>query len=476
MRTWQSDVGLTLKPGDRAELLVGDLALARALFAGIPAARLLARMRLASDERDFDVIAQGGKVIGTSTWDAMMSRVLGECPSALEKIKRLVARQTRAASDEGPLRVSETCMAVLGFALSVSLDPDASPAEIFGDRPLGDYDEPHVARACSVLEPRLGTPQSDRRAILFEACMRLTVRASAGPWHIEKIAAAIAQLADSELHLTLLRRSSAALYPLAFDSEIGPVDRRMALLERAEIDAVVAKDPRELASAIARSERVSRVPAHLDTLIADLTTLLHGPGDLVLAIPPPDLDAHEMTPIPSARPSWVPADWSSPDALAALADAVERGTTTVPRLYGLVTRAGEPALDAIGAEMLRVVSHPFASAAFAELLARSGRPRDVIRLVTYFAITPDPAAAAHALSACSAVELPSVLRAWLEAMLPSDGAPAPHGENPDTSSAARLTACVSSLAPYPRLYGAVRPLLARVTEPPPNSSDSPEAV
>ena len=95
--------------------------------------------------------------------------------------------------------------------------------------------------------------------------------------------------------------------------------------------------------------------------------------------------------------------------------------------------------------------------------------------MTYFAVAPDPADAARALAACASPELPSILRAWLEAMLPSDGGVAPFGENPETSSAARLTACVASLSPYPRLYGAVRPLLARVSEPPPRNSDGPQA-
>jgi hypothetical protein len=131
-----------------------------------------------------------------------------------------------------------------------------------------------------------------------------------------------------------------------------------------------------------------------------------------------------------------------------------------------VWRGGGPALDAIGAEMLRVPLHSAASDAFAEILARSGRPRDVIRLVTYFAITPDPDAAARSLNACGAPELPAVLRAWLEAMLPSDGTTPPDGDDPSTSSAARLHACVSSLAPYPHLYAAVRPLLVRVSEAP----------
>src|SRR5262249_5603489 len=97
MHTWHSDVGLTFRPGDRAELLVADLALARALYSGIPAARILARMRLASDERDLEAAARGNRTT-MSSWDAMMSRLLGASPIALEKLKRAVARQTRAAS------------------------------------------------------------------------------------------------------------------------------------------------------------------------------------------------------------------------------------------------------------------------------------------------------------------------------------------------------------------------------------------
>ena len=54
MRTWETDVGLTLRPGDQLELRVIDLSLARAFYEGIPAARLLARIRVRSDERDLD--------------------------------------------------------------------------------------------------------------------------------------------------------------------------------------------------------------------------------------------------------------------------------------------------------------------------------------------------------------------------------------------------------------------------------------
>ena len=477
MRTWQSDVGLTLRPGDRAELLIADLSTARAFYAGMPAARLLARMRLASDQAD--LAAPPRRKVEGSSWDANLSRLFGGSAPALERVKRAVARQTRAASEDGPLRASEASVGALAFTLAASTDPESSASEVFAATFCGAFGEQMLARACAAHDPRFASAASDRRAAVFEACVRLATRAWAGPWPAEKMIEAIAQLADSELHLTLLRRSSAALFPLSLETEIPEGDRRMALLERAELDAIVQKDPRELASAIARSERDMPVTAHLDTLLADLGTLLGAAGDLVIAIAPPDLasDDEETAPVASIRPSWVPTDWTSHEAASALADAVERGTTTVPRLEGLIARGGEPALDAIGAEMLRVAAHPFASAAFAELLASSGRPRDVIRLVTYFAVAPDPAGAAHALNACGAAELPSVLRAWLEAMLPSDGAPAPFGENPDTSSAARLTDCVRALAPYPRLYGAVRPLLSRVSEaPPPQSSDGPDAT
>jgi hypothetical protein len=181
-------------------------------------------------------------------------------------------------------------------------------------------------------------------------------------------------------------------------------------------------------------------------------------------VPVQELAAH----VPSVKPvSWMPTSWASPDAAAVLANALERGHTTLPRLRGILARGGDPALDAIGAEMLRVAEHPFASAAFAEVLARTGRTRDVMRLVTYFAVAPDPSRAATALGACNSPELPNVLHAWLTSMLPNDGALAPHGEDPITSSAARLSACVSALRPFPHLYASVRPLLERVTEAPP---------
>jgi hypothetical protein len=154
-----------------------------------------------------------------------------------------------------------------------------------------------------------------------------------------------------------------------------------------------------------------------------------------------------------------------------LASALERGATTAPRARSVILRGGDPALDAIGAEMLNVAAHPFASAVFADILGRASRERDVVRLVSYFAIAPDVANAAHALATSNRREVPMVLRAWLESILPADGTnapPAEPGSDPDLSASARLMRCVAALAPYPHLHAAVKPLLQRASELPPS--------
>ena len=235
---------------------------------------------------------------------------------------------------------------------------------------------------------------------------------------------------------------------------------------------MIVRDPptgmtREIASAIARLEAEAHASTHLDSLVSDLARLLTLSGTLVLALPydATTRDAPSPPP-PSMRPSWLPTDWSSPDTASALAEAVEHGAVTPPRLHAIVARGGDPALDAIGAEMLRVAQHPFASAAFSEVLSRSARPRDVMRLVTYFAVAPDPTVAARALATSSAPDVATVLRAWLEAMLPQDGSLPPFGEDPHTSSSARLKVCITALQPYPVLYREVCPLLERLSAAP----------
>jgi hypothetical protein len=475
MLEFEGDLALHLElhPTDRVDLVVVDASLARALFDGIPVARLLGRARLAYDERD------GSDP--SSSWDALMGRLLGQSAETKERVKRSVARHTRVAVDEGALRASDSVVATLVYAVAASGDADASLSEIFPARRVAaTTPDGAVVRACASFDPRLASPSADLRAPMFEACVRLATRAQLGPIAWQRLKDSADKLRGPELALTLLRTAQGSLFPRPVDEdEIAPTERRMARLDRAEVDALVAKDPHELATAIVRIDNASapssgraRDSARLDTLIADLARLLSYEGALVLAISPSEtsLDDDELPEGRESRPSWQPYDWASAEAATGLAEALEKGATTAPRVRAVVLGGGDPALDAIGAEMLHAALHPFASAAFAEILAHSARPRDVMRLVTYFAVAPDPSVAARALSVCTAPELPRVLSAWLEAMLPSDGELAPSGDDPDTSSAARLTACVAALAPYPHLHRAVRPLLQRVSDAPPASA------
>ncbi|HEX7600654.1 MAG TPA: hypothetical protein VF316_03570, partial [Polyangiaceae bacterium] len=295
----------------------------------------------------------------------------------------------------------------------------------------------------------------------------------AGPWPAARLIDANRRLFRSELGVALLRPSQAPLYPRSIDAELPRVGRGMAPLERAEIDHLLARSPQDLAAALARIDATSgalRSALTLDRLMADVSTLMKRQGTLVLAradVP----QAVEDDTVESTRPSWQPSDWSAPKTVLTLASALERGTMTLPRAWVAVTRGGDAALDAIGAEMLEIHAHSFASAAFSEILARSARPRDVMRLVTYFAVAPDPHAAARTLALCHSAELPSVLRAWLEALLPTDGGDVPFRADPETSRGGRLSACISALRPYPHLFSAVSPLLVRVSDHPPLSNE-----
>lgn len=464
------ELGIDVAPGQDVELFVADLSLSRAFYEGVPAARLLARVRLAYDERD--VGGAGG------SYDALLAELLGGVRPALDRVRKAVARHGRAASDEGALLAPEGAATALVWAVALAPDIDASLAETVGEGSgvvrVSDVNEAGefmvaVQKGCGALDARLlpeGSASSPRVA-LFEACVRLAARQAIGPWPRERVTRAHALLYASDLGVSLVRLASQPLLPRSIEIETRRRDRRMARLERTELDALVRRDPRELASAIARLEGDAHDSTRLDSLVADLTRLLSVSGTLVLAVPYPDATREALpSPPPSMRPSWLPTDWSNPDTVAELADALEHGALTPPRLHAVVLRGGDPALDAIGAEMLRVAQHPFASAAFSEVLSRSPRPRDVMRLVTYFAVAPDPALAARALAASTAPDVATVLRAWLEAMLPQDGSLPPVGDDPNTSSTARLRACIAALQPYPALYREVCPLLERLTTPP----------
>lgn len=309
--------------------------------------------------------------------------------------------------------------------------------------------------------------EADPRGPIFEACIRLTASARIGPMPVVRLVDASRKLSRAGLALL---KPGPALFPPAIEADLTRRSRRMVAVDRPTLEALAKRDPRDLAGTIARIEPVNLKdtsppgtgPAalRLDSLLADVATLVTHAGVLVLAVVPNVPDTGTQ-PEPLARASWHPQDWSSPHAALMLASALERGNATLPRAYALVQRGGDAALDAIGAEMLNVEAHAFASAAFAEILARRARARDITRLITYFAIAPEPSLAARTLAACNAPELPMMLRSFLESMLPQDGSQVPRRTEP-TSSAARLSQCIQALRPHRALFEAVRPLLERI--------------
>ena len=421
--------------GRELAFAIVDLGVARAFWEGVPCARLLARVRLDRDERDLVGLAAraSGVDVPTSSWDVLIARLLADVAPAFERVKRSVARHGRAASDEGPLAASDEVIAALVIALlsSSESDGDASPAE--GCAGSGEV-HIDVRRACGRLDYRLQDPKANRCAPAFEACVLLTSFARSKP--------ASAVLFPSLRDLL----SPAALYPqIAEDGDDVPDrDRRMMLTERGALERVVAHSDR-------LKSIVGPFLAHRGTIVA-----------VPVAAPMSTVD---VPPVPPS--SWMPSDLTSPDSAARLAAALERGATTAPRTRSLVLRGGDAALDAIGAEMLEVASHPFASAVFADILGRASRERDVVRLVSYFAVAPDPAAAAHALAVCTRPELVTVLQGWLESLVREPSSPdlssaALHDADPAASPRARLAVCAAALAPYPHLAAAARPLLARV--------------
>jgi hypothetical protein len=418
---------------DEVALTAVDLGVARAFWEGVPAARLLARIRLHRDAHDLVDLAERatGADFDDASWDLSLAGILGASPAALDLVKRRVARHARPASDEGPLPASDPALAALVFASLSGSDEEASPAE--GVAEAGPVDD-SVQRACARLDDRLA--RADLRAPVFEACLELAQRGHATPHLLGDLRAALDALGDAPAIVA----ASAHLYPRG-EEDVPNADRRACLLERSDLERTLLRP-----DLLRRS-----MPAATTAIVSDATTLVTKGSLLVVALREPR-SMRERPRLPPA--SWFPEDLGSPEAPMALAAALERGATTAPRVRSLLMRSGDAALDAAGKEMLLVQAHPFASSVFAEILATASRERDVIRLVTYFAIAPDPAPAAHALSLCTARELPAALRGWLESNLPRE----------------RLAACLEALAPYPNLYEAVKPLLPKVSQPPPGAS------
>jgi hypothetical protein len=442
---------------DEVEIVATDLGLARALWEGVPAARLLARARLERDAQDLVGTSDrsSGADLAGSTWDALMARLLATTPASYDQVKRAVARHTRAASDEGPLAASDAVISALVVSLVASGDADASPAEGAATPQVVDEGVRHAAAS---YDARLGSAATDPRAAPFEACLALAATGATSAYTLGLTRRALDGIAE-ELGLgSAVVASVSPLYPWG-DHDVPLSQRHACMIERADLERVVLRAERDLAALVAR---VSFDGVPVMPLVTGAAHLLARRGALLLAM------RHE-TPssarrAPTAPPSsWLPADFSGTEAAPALASALERGATTLPRARALILRGGDAALDAIGAEMLEVSLHPFASAVFAEILAGVARDRDVVRLVSYFAIAPDPAAAARALSQCKAKELSGVLRGWLESMVPADG------EQTSGDAVRRLRACLGALGRYPHLDGVVRPIAARIGDPSPPS-------
>ncbi len=457
---------------DEVEVTTVDLGVARALWEGVPVARLLARVRLHRDERDLvDIdLRASGVEFDESSWDTILARLLAATPTSLDRLKRAVARHARAASDEGPLAADDAAIAALAHACLSASDVDASAAE--GASEAEPLEDP-VRIACARIDERLGGTPSARRGAYFDACLALAKRCVSTPWPLDALqtaCGALAAVADATTHDSgafpnpaelpvVLLPSSAQLYPWSDDGEVAIAERRACLLDRATLERIFIRPERDLAAAIARA--ATRYPGFaIARMATDLAPCVAKHGAIVLVRTREPRSQREVPRLPPA--SWAPVDLESSDTAASLAAAIERGSLTGPRARSFLLRGGDLARDAFGKEMLDVAAHPFASAVFAELLAPFARERDVVRLVTYFAIAPEPSAAARALDLCTAKDVVArVLKAWLETMLPADdGHRASAGES-DTSPSARLSLCVAALRPYASLHVIVEPLLAR---------------
>lgn len=427
---------------DEVELTVVDLGVARALWEGVPIGRLLARIRLFRDERD--LVEESDRASGAelnASWDVLIARLLASSPHSLDRVKRAIARHARAASDEGATRASDPAVAALVYALLSAGDADASCAE--GAAEAGVVDE-SVVQACSRFDDRFARAKGFR-AVAFEACLELAKIASVPAW----------PLSTYESVVPGMCAAPGQLYPWMGEDEIDPSERRAVMVDRVPME-----------TALIAPIRSSTMNARLMMEASEALTK-HGAMLLIATREPRSSRAVAVSLPPN---SWQPPGPGEAFNAATLADALERGSLTAPRARVVLNHGGDQALDAIGKEMLEVSAHPFASAIFAEILAPVARERDVVRLVSYFAIAPDPSAAAHALDLCANREVVgTVLRTWLETMLPTDGVVLEPGADPDTSTGARVASCIAALKPYPALYQCVRPLLRRLSEAPPGA-------
>ena len=71
MGSKEIELGIDVPKDGLVELLVVDASLARAFYSGIPTSRLLARLRLASDEADLDAAPPSRPT--SSSWDRLLA-------------------------------------------------------------------------------------------------------------------------------------------------------------------------------------------------------------------------------------------------------------------------------------------------------------------------------------------------------------------------------------------------------------------
>src|SRR5262249_37232725 len=133
--------------------------------------------------------------------------------------------------------------------------------------------EPHVLQACAAFDDRLAAEGADKRAPAFEACLRLATRASLGPMPWEQLRVIAASLERPPIGVELFQDAQVSIFPRRVDDEIAASDRRATPLDRAPLDELVAQDPRELGSAVWRTEQApgsQSAGALVATFLADL--------------------------------------------------------------------------------------------------------------------------------------------------------------------------------------------------------------
>ena len=327
------------RSGDRLEFRVVDASLARALYDGIPAARLLARARPIARRRR-------GRDVGVGRAPARAARRLLRAGQARDGASR--AGRPRRGAAPRPARPRSRCSHGRSPRLRrpTRRSPRSRPPRARPRRATRACSPSarRTTRAWRTARPTGARPRSRR------ACASRRARCSGrSPW--DRVRAIATQLERAEIGVRLLGDAPGVDLP-------APRRRR----DRGERSPHDGARPR----AARRARREGSAPAGGDDRP-------HGPrgrrGRAARDLPrrpraaprarrddrrrPARARAARRRRRPRRAPALHPAEWTASTA-AALADALERGATTFPRVRAAAVRGGEAALDAIGAEMLDV--------------------------------------------------------------------------------------------------------------------------